>query len=232
MKPSHIAIEPAILYFGTPVVLISTLNPDGTTNIAPNSSVWWLGWSCMLGLDASSQTTENLIRTGECVLNLVSYADAGIVNTIAMTTGRKKVPPHKKMLGYHYEKNKHQLAEITELPSELVAPTRIQEPPIHLEATLSEHHQFASQDPRTAVPVSAFELRIRKVHIDPGLLKPLSQKVDPDKWNPAIMNFREIYGLTGKACESRLARRSENLYAPWKFGSLGRWVERRLAKSE
>ena len=42
-------IEPAILYFGTPVVLVSTLNPDGTTNVAPISSAWWLGWSCLLG---------------------------------------------------------------------------------------------------------------------------------------------------------------------------------------
>ncbi len=47
---------------------------------------------------------------------------------------------------------------------------------------------------------------------------------------PAIMNFREIYGLTGKACKSRLASRNENLYAPWKFGVLGRWVEKRLTR--
>ena len=53
-----IAIEPAILYFGTPVVLISTLNDDGTSNLAPMSSAFWLGWRCILGLDASSKNTE------------------------------------------------------------------------------------------------------------------------------------------------------------------------------
>jgi flavin reductase (DIM6/NTAB) family NADH-FMN oxidoreductase RutF len=38
----HTSIEPGILYFGTPVVLISTINPDGTANLAPMSSalVW------------------------------------------------------------------------------------------------------------------------------------------------------------------------------------------------
>jgi len=46
----HRTIEPTILYFGTPVALISTLNPDGSPNLAPMSSAWWLGWSCMLGL--------------------------------------------------------------------------------------------------------------------------------------------------------------------------------------
>ena len=32
------AVEPKILYFGTPVALISSLNEDGTTNLAPMSS--------------------------------------------------------------------------------------------------------------------------------------------------------------------------------------------------
>jgi flavin reductase (DIM6/NTAB) family NADH-FMN oxidoreductase RutF len=42
----HIASEPSILYFGTPVVLISTVNEDGSHNLAPMSSVFWLGWRC------------------------------------------------------------------------------------------------------------------------------------------------------------------------------------------
>jgi flavin reductase (DIM6/NTAB) family NADH-FMN oxidoreductase RutF len=36
-------IEPKILYFGTPVALISSLNEDGATNLAPMSSFWALG---------------------------------------------------------------------------------------------------------------------------------------------------------------------------------------------
>lgn len=36
-------IQPKMLYFGTPVVLISTLNEDGSPNIAPMSSAWWQG---------------------------------------------------------------------------------------------------------------------------------------------------------------------------------------------
>jgi flavin reductase (DIM6/NTAB) family NADH-FMN oxidoreductase RutF len=72
--PPHREIAPAIHYWGTPVVLIGTQNPDGTTNLSPMSSAWWLGWSCMLGLDASSQTVQNLKRERECVLNLASRA--------------------------------------------------------------------------------------------------------------------------------------------------------------
>jgi len=68
----HKTIEPSILYFGTPVVLISTINEDGTYNLAPMSSAFWLGWRCMLGLATYSKTPQNMIRTGECVLNLPS----------------------------------------------------------------------------------------------------------------------------------------------------------------
>jgi hypothetical protein len=43
----HIKSYPSILYFGTPVVLISTKNPNGTDNLAPISSIFWLGWRCI-----------------------------------------------------------------------------------------------------------------------------------------------------------------------------------------
>src|ERR1035441_10391757 len=63
----HKTIDPTILYFGTPVALISTLNLDGSPNLAPMSSAWWLGWSCILGLGQMGQTSDNLIRTPKYV---------------------------------------------------------------------------------------------------------------------------------------------------------------------
>ncbi len=80
-------IEPSILYFGTPVVLISTLNEDATVNVAPMSSAWWHGWGCMLGLTSGSKTVENLRRTRQCVLNLPSAEQVEFVDRLALTTG-------------------------------------------------------------------------------------------------------------------------------------------------
>jgi flavin reductase (DIM6/NTAB) family NADH-FMN oxidoreductase RutF len=37
----HVAVDLEVLYFGTPVVLIGSRNPDGTANLAPMSSAWW-----------------------------------------------------------------------------------------------------------------------------------------------------------------------------------------------
>src|SRR3954464_10543156 len=93
-------IEPAILYFGTPVVLIGSTNEDGSYNLAPMSSAWWIGWRGMLGLSAVSKTTENMIRTGECVLNLPSSDLVGAVDRLARTTGSDPVPSGKVQRGY------------------------------------------------------------------------------------------------------------------------------------
>ncbi|MEJ1977283.1 MAG: hypothetical protein WDN49_15440 [Acetobacteraceae bacterium] len=68
----HLKNEPGILYFGTPVVLISTVNEDNSYNLAPISSAFWLGWRGILGLGSASKTAENLVRTRQCVLNLPS----------------------------------------------------------------------------------------------------------------------------------------------------------------
>src|SRR5947209_3682011 len=102
----HREIEPSILYFGTPVVVISTLNSSGSTNIAPMSSAWWLGWNCMLGLGQSSQTARNLLRERECILNLPSDDLVGSVNRLAKLTGTDPVPPHKQAMGYRHEPDK------------------------------------------------------------------------------------------------------------------------------
>jgi flavin reductase (DIM6/NTAB) family NADH-FMN oxidoreductase RutF len=59
----HIRSEPAILYFGTPVVLISSVNEDGSYNLAPMSSAFWLGWRSILGLAGMSKTPQNMRRT-------------------------------------------------------------------------------------------------------------------------------------------------------------------------
>jgi flavin reductase (DIM6/NTAB) family NADH-FMN oxidoreductase RutF len=43
MSVPLVGSEAATLCFGAPVVLISTLNEDGTPNVASMSSAFWLG---------------------------------------------------------------------------------------------------------------------------------------------------------------------------------------------
>src|SRR5258706_12054492 len=99
----HRIVEPAILYFGTPVVLVSTVNEGGPYNLAPMSSAWWLGWRCMVGFGARSKTPQNLMRTGQCVLNLPSADMVAAVNRLARLAGSDPVPEHKVRMGYRHE---------------------------------------------------------------------------------------------------------------------------------
>jgi flavin reductase (DIM6/NTAB) family NADH-FMN oxidoreductase RutF len=126
---SNIRIDPAILYFGTPVVLIGSTNEDGSYNLAPMSSAWWVGWRCMLGLARNSKTPENMMRSGECVLNLPSAPLVGAVDALARTTGSHPVPAGKMQRGYRHEKDKFGISRLTPLPGETVAAPRAAECP-------------------------------------------------------------------------------------------------------
>lgn len=211
----HRTIAPAILYFGTPVVLIGTRNPDGTDNLAPMSSVWWLGWRAMLGLAATSRTTENLQRTGVCVLNLPSVGEVAAVDRLALTTGSDPVPPRKQRRGYRYVADKFGRAGLTPLPGEVVAAPRVLECPVHLEVTLQAVHEVAADDPQTRGHLVCLEVRIERVHVGEALLSDEDpQRIDPDRWRPLLMSFQHFYGLGPRLQSSRLATIPEALYRP------------------
>jgi len=211
----HRTIEPAILYFGTPVVLVSSLNEDGTTNVAPMSSAWWLGWSCLLGFGARSKTPANILRTRECVLNLPSVDQVAAVDRLARITGSNPAPPHKIAMGYRYEPDKLGVADLTPQESEIVAPPRIRECPVQLEAVLEQAHPIAENDPARKGNLIALEVRIVRVHIEESLLlEGHKDRIDPDAWRPLIMSFCQFYGLGERVHASRLAEIPESAYRP------------------
>lgn len=211
----HLDSSPAILYFGTPVVLISTVNEDGSYNLAPMSSVFWLGWRCMIGLSALSKTTANIIRTGECVLNLPSVYQAAAVNALAKTTGSDPVPLGKQQKGYRHERDKFGLAGFTPVSSATVSAPGVLECPVQLEAVLEDTHGLAEHDPVLRGKIITFELRVQRVHLESSILMDgHADRVDPDKWRPLIMSFQEFYGLGEKVHYSTLGEIPEHLYRP------------------
>ncbi|TYP74032.1 flavin reductase family protein [Paenibacillus methanolicus] len=197
----HTVIEPKILYFGTSIVLISTLNPDGTPNLAPMSSAWWLNRSCMLGMSGKSQTVRNLLRHGECVLNLPSVDLIPAIDRLTLLTGSDPVPASKAERGYRYEADKFGIAGLTPTASHAVAPPRVLECPVQLEAKLVRAHPF--EQPSSLV---ALEVAIVRVHAETSILSAQgSSYIDPAKWKPMIMNFCEYFGLGDQLSTSRLA---------------------------
>jgi flavin reductase (DIM6/NTAB) family NADH-FMN oxidoreductase RutF len=209
-------IEPAILYFGTPVVLIGSTNEDGSYNLAPMSSAWWVGWRCMLGLARNSKTTENMIRTGECVLNLPSAALVGAVDRLARTTGSDPVPAGKTMRGYRHISDKFGLSGLTAMPGDTVAAPRALECPVQIEARVAQVHEMAQEDAVWRGNLTAIEVRVTCVHAHAGLMmEGEPNRIDPDKWRPLIMSFQQFYGLTPqKLRRSELGQIPETAYKP------------------
>ncbi|MGC2775406.1 MAG: flavin reductase family protein [Bradyrhizobium sp.] len=209
----HTTIEPGILYFGTPVVLISTVNTDGSFNLAPMSSAFWLGWRCVLGLAAGSQTPQNMRRTGECVLNLPSVDLVGAVDRLALTTGSDPVPAMKLRKGYRHEPDKFALAGLTAASSETVAAPRVRECPVQLEARVEAVHGIADDDALLKGHIQCIEVRVQRVHVDGAILMDGAQdRIDPDKWRPLIMSFQQFYGLGPRVHDSRLGTIPEAAY--------------------
>lgn len=226
----HSTIDPAILYFGTPVVLVSSINPDGSPNLAPMSSAWWLGRSCMLGFGARSHTPANIQRTGECVLNLPSVAQVAALNALARTTGSDPVPEWKAGNGYRHERDKFGVAGLTPMPSDLVAPPRVAECPVHLEAVLEAVHPLAVRDASRRGAAIALEMRIVRVHVDESIrMSGSDDRVDPTRWRPIIMSFQQFYGLGDEVHPSTLARIPESAYRPRELPVVTAHGKRRVA---
>ena len=186
-------IEPKILYFGTPVALISSLNEDGTTNLAPMSSFWALGWTVMLGLLDETKTAENLARIPECVVNLPSPEMWQKVEALAPLTGKNPVPEIKAKQ-FRFESDKFAAAQLTQLESELIRPARAMECPVHLEARVTRLHRMEGEKLKQLGGGIAAEVEVIRVHVASDLIVG-NNYIDPAKWSPLIYNFRHYFEL-------------------------------------
>jgi flavin reductase (DIM6/NTAB) family NADH-FMN oxidoreductase RutF len=210
--PNHSIIDPAILYFGTPVALLSTISAAGTPNTAPMSSVFWLGQTALLGMGARSLTAQNLLATGECVINLPTADLVTAVDTLALTTGRSPVPANKALVGYRHEADKLRLAGLRSRAGDTVRADRIDECPVNLEAHIVHTRPLVKDDPDDG-DTFIFEARITRVHVHDSIrLAGTENRIDPDLWRPLIMNFQRFYGLGPEVHPSRLADTDEEWY--------------------
>ncbi|MER6774520.1 flavin reductase family protein [Streptomyces bacillaris] len=197
----HVTVTPSILYFGTPVVLLSTENEDGSFNLAPMSSAWALGHVIVLGLGVGGQTAHNLRSRRDLVINLPMPAQWPAVERLAPLTGRTPVPVDKRD-SFRFEPDKFAAAGLRPQPSELVRPPRVAECPMQLEARVAQVRPDASGE------FLIVEAQVLKVHADPRIVVTGSQHIDPAAWSPLIYNFRHYYGLgpeLGHSFRSRTA---------------------------
>jgi flavin reductase (DIM6/NTAB) family NADH-FMN oxidoreductase RutF len=195
--PTSVEVSPSILYFGTPVALISTLNPGAEANLSPMSSVWALGDRVVLGMATAGQGCENFLRTREAVVNLPGPAQCAAVESLAPTTGRNPVPDYKRAMGYRYEGDKFSLANLTPIASRFVGPPRIAECPMQLEVRLLASHDASVIDGDNPA-FMLLEAKVLQVHAHEDIVIPNSQHIDTGRWSPLLYVFRHYFGTGGR----------------------------------
>lgn len=186
-------ITPSVFYPGTPVVLMTTLNADGSTNISPLSSFWALGDRVVLGIGEQGQGCINLLAQRDCVLNFPSAAQAAQVEAIARATGRTPVPESKQRMGYDHVPDKFALGRFTAVESVAVSASAIAECPLQVEVSLLAAHPTSDPQDQGFVIV---EGRIRCVHAHDAITLDGTQHIDVQRWQPLIYMFRHYLGVT------------------------------------
>ncbi|MFF3915971.1 flavin reductase family protein [Streptomyces sp. NPDC001852] len=197
-RAGHLTITPSILYFGTPVVLLTTENADGTVNLAPISSAWALGQVVVLGLGRQGQTGANLAARPELVISLPEPGQWAAVERLGELTGRPEAAGHGPRRA-RYEPDTFAAVGFRAQASHTVRPPRVAECPIQLEARAVRVGTDAAGD------FLIVEARVLKVHADPRLVVPGTQHIEPAAWSPLIYNFRHYFGLGPELGHSRVS---------------------------
>ncbi|MBB6270769.1 flavin reductase (DIM6/NTAB) family NADH-FMN oxidoreductase RutF [Pedobacter cryoconitis] len=194
-KPAFLTIQPKVLYFGTPIALITSTDQDGKPNIGPISSVWALGYNLILGLGCDGKTYQNILENKECVVNLPSPDLYKNIEKIAGLTGMNPVPENKKDK-YLYEEDKFSAGNFQSMPAEIVTPPAIANCPLQLECVLQNHYIVESAGDSTPL-IASLHLRVVNVRVHENLV--INQNyIDPAAWSPLIYNFRHYYALGKK----------------------------------
>jgi len=188
------AIEPAILYFGTPVVLLSTVDAAGRPNLTPMSSAWALGHTVVLGLADASQGCENLLQQREAVVNLPGAELWPAVEAIARMNRRAQVPAYKRALGYRHEADKFGCAGLVMRRSERVVPPRVADCPLQLEVRLLAAHRASATAREPSPGWTVLETEVVRVHAHERILVAGSDHIDTAHWQPLLYVFRHYFG--------------------------------------
>ncbi len=116
-----------------PIAFVSTLDQEGVPNLAPysffnvfssNPPICVFSSNRRVGDNTTKDTLHNVQATGECVINLVSF---GIVRQMALSS-----------VEYPSGVSEFEMAGLTPIPSDEVAPFRVKESPVQLECKIKE----------------------------------------------------------------------------------------------
>ncbi|MFK0372229.1 flavin reductase family protein [Enterobacter sichuanensis] len=186
-------VDFASLYFGTPVAIISSQNPDGSTNLSPISSWWILDQNIVFGLGTDGKCYENIKNNTGIVLNIPDSRLWPNIEALANKTGKASPPEWKKKMGYVFEQDKFSCGNFNKVKAETVNTLRIKECPIQIEATVCGISPLAG----SRGSLASIDAPITCVHISETLLIHTGKglKFNVEKWQPLYYLFRHYFSL-------------------------------------
>jgi flavin reductase (DIM6/NTAB) family NADH-FMN oxidoreductase RutF len=177
---------PSVIYSA----VVSTIDTNRSPLLSAVVPVVIYGLRLRLDLPWQSTTASNLMRTGECVINLPSAETIATIERLAQT-----VTSINKTFDFSFSRavvrGTLTPAHMTLAPSEAISALRALECPMQLEARIEG--SIDTMDRERIVPLDksvTFELNVLRVHVDSSVV--LSD-VRPNMWTPLMTCLREAY---------------------------------------
>ena len=170
-----------------PIGWISTVSEGGIPNLAPFSFFNAVGedpphvmFSTVHTGNAHKDTLNNVLATGEFVVNMATEALAEAMNATSVN-----LPP---------EGNEFEYAGLTPLPSVLVKPFRVKESPVHFECRMVHQYTLEGHKDGGATIIIG---RIVMFHIDDSVLTE-DFKINPEMYRPIARLAGNNYATVGE----------------------------------
>jgi flavin reductase (DIM6/NTAB) family NADH-FMN oxidoreductase RutF len=177
---------PSVIYSA----VVSTIDMNRSPLLSAVVPVVIYGLRLTLDLPWQSTTANNLMRTGECVINLPGTETISVIEGLART-----VTSISKNFDFSFSRavvcGTLTPAHMTLVPSENISALRALECPMQLEARIDG--SIDAMEYERIVPLDksvTFGLNVLRVHLDPSVVL---CDVHPNMWTPLMTCLREAY---------------------------------------
>jgi flavin reductase (DIM6/NTAB) family NADH-FMN oxidoreductase RutF len=166
--------------------VVSTINTNRSPLLSAVVPVVIYGLRLTVDLPWQSATANNLIRTGECVINLPDMETVAAIERLAQTVTSIDCRFSRAILGGRLTP-----AHMTLVPSEAISALRALECPMQLEARIEGNRDTVARG--RVVPLDkslTFALNVLRVHLDPSVVL---NGVHPNMWTPLMTCLRDAH---------------------------------------
>ena len=170
--------------------VVSTISANRSPLLSEVVPVVIYGLRLTVNLPRQSTTANNLMRTGECVINLPGPEAVTAIERLAQT-----VASINKNFDFSFSRvaacGRLTPAHMTLVPSEAISALRALECPMQLEARYERGMNKKAHERTVPLDKSlTFELNVLRVHLDSSVVL---DDVHPNMWTPLMTCLPEAY---------------------------------------